>query len=1633
VTKKIYLIFLSVLFLGVTLTQAATLNVVVKDEKSQPISGAVVAAIVFTAKGDPDPTNSKLDTTNASGQIALTIADNLVYVVLATKQGYSPTIRDQMMDPTWIPVQGTGTLSKEIILKSGLTGVGWVKASITLPNVAVLPQMILGDISNPYTREPVAFGAAILGTNPGDLYYYNVPLQSANVYKAHAFAPSINLSLGVDVGEIKEGVETTVNINLTGTDALPPSTVVQAVGVKKIAFEGIVQDINSKPVVGARIGVTRLEGGWWQTTTDDNGRYIFYGYPDDPGGLDVGTYFFDVTCNGYKGQRADNNKMGYSYDGQNTVYVSFTPKDGRALVPVTGIITGKVVMNISGQLQAVPQAWIHLRGDWSLWYGTDPNSTVGLALWENKAGMSEGHTQNRPDGTFSITGLPDGNYTVDVWTQFSQSGITYNRGKDGQDNYDPGSSTHTFTSDDLRVSIRGGNCEVYSSSGILLGNTVTVEIPPTEGATAEIKGKLVFPNVVDLSANPVTIIAHEDWQSFEQRREQGENATYTPYLSALANTIQLPQKYVYYIKGVWSGTSEGIEANNLLKTNFGWWNYETGEINFVSPLSPGSYFIVYSYQVNPKAGFIVINASGKQEYDFTINIPPGCNYQLRVLSNRYGLLREAGSDIEIDLRSVSSVTLPPFKMFSGGIIKGTVRLPNGQLFKPTSEKETNEKRIDIEVQGVSVQCGDRVEVSENGSFQTNALVPGIYRLKTQGKGPGYTYAQVTIDNVVVSDGKDTNVEIKLAEGIRCKPAIAGTLPTLTADYGLMIIGLDAGTVLDPTNFTKLIMFEPPIQFFYAYEDWNRDGQREWGWGTKDGETSVFLSAGKYDFYLMVGANSPETENGKQEMFVTFLTTSKNITIDKNFLTGPANAQYVPINITCPSLDKTGAITGKITGTNIFREQDVKIFAQNFMKFVEYIPAVTLTDANGVIRGLAIEIPIATTTALNAWENGAASGDVNKLKQAMINYPPAYWMKFLPAGEYTAVFTTPNYPLYVEKVSISADKTTTLDVDFDKTVGAGGTISGKVTAVATNNPIPNTSVTIASKVYKRIVYTDSNGDYSVAGLAKGIYRIEVYAEGYELAVAKKIVSDATVTANFALKAGGETLEGTVYYQKIPWAQPYPNAKIAAFNKTYNDAHPKEILPIYYAVSSSSGYYVLRGLVSGDDYKLFIIVPGKLVESATVKAGVVSGVDFVLKSILPAFDIRAKISGNNVNFIIKSLKTLSNYPAWGKSIIAKYVEGTSYTDTGAQSVILTVSTGTENTWICSVTSPDAEKTYVLRVSGYDGKDVGITDFVFSLKVKAYVVYRLDSFIAEGGEIALDETGEDSTSVEVFAGGVEITTTTVSSAPGIENVGTAGTGTLIAGPLLALSKQLRPTTGEAGVLAQGIASEIYQIELSNATMQKDLTLTLSYDKTKVVDTNRLLVCQYNETTRIWQPVSGTVTVDPLSGTVSVDISSLSSGGTSAPAGLSLGAISLLSTRAPGAGQAGKFAVFTSTPPTHISYTGDSVKVYNFPNPFNLKSKTVNLRDGGSLGTSKTTTGTVIKYCLPSAKSGNITFYIYNLAGELVRKINDGDRTGGWIYYAEWLGDNDKDENVASGVYFCIMKVKDEKVATFKMAVVK
>jgi hypothetical protein len=191
---------------------------------------------------------------------------------------------------------------------------------------------------------------------------------------------------------------------------------------------------------------------------------------------------------------------------------------------------------------------------------------------------------------------------------------------------------------------------------------------------------------------------------------------------------------------------------------------------------------------------------------------------------------------------------------------------------------------------------------------------------------------------------------------------------------------------------------------------------------------------------------------------------------------------------------------------------------------------------------------------------------------------------------------------------------------------------------------------------------------------------------------------------------------------------------------------------------------------------------------------------------------------------------------------------------------------------------------------------------------------------------------------------------------------------------------------------------------SLKKEALLTLKYDDS-VEDPSTLNIYYFDEGNNVYLLESTKRVVDESNKTITVAVN-----------------------------HASTFVVLRGNAPVigANNYTGQDILLYNFPNPFDLKTKTVSLNNAPSSPT-QTIEGTLIKYALPAGKSGRVRIEIYNVAGERVRALAEDAPTGGTYYYTTWDGKNDAGRKVASGVYIARFTLNDGDEKFLKMAVIK
>ncbi|MBN2406824.1 MAG: carboxypeptidase regulatory-like domain-containing protein [Elusimicrobia bacterium] len=1571
-------------------------DVTVKDGSGNNIQGALVGAVSFDQFSyEPDAVISRAGYTKSDGKCRLFLQQGYDYIIAAGKHDYEPSVKVQMTDPWNYPVPATAG-SKTITLRERpdpsvaqeYEKVGMIEGKIFNVRLSGTPRVLLMSVDNMLTGEPANF--AMVPAAAKTLYYSIGNIQTAkktNIYKVSVFDPVFGIGTSEVVGSTV-GVGGAVEIDLDFEDVETLSSSGGADDADEdAAFTGYVyEDKNSNGSYDYGEGIENARVTFRsyaynendynpgiespvEVVTDYNGKYILYDLP---------LYNADPNYVGPKGGYPNNNTYGVSvfaeeYNGMEDYYGSDTGKYSDyertyqgwkktlnyPLTTASGSISGYVYLGSTDTL---------ISADVNIW--PDHRSYGGIP---SDPGLSHGHVSSF-DGSFTISGLSNGNYSLEIWSEFSQNGYMYNNGEDGQ--YE--------SNDDLRVTVSDGNFAVYQvTSGVKIAdqaNPIRIILEKEDAQGQEdcaINGRVtLLKSGMDLSGT--MIVAREDWNSIPE----------------------------------W-------DVNE-------WGNKRAPRVSYID---------LSTYTANP--------------IDYTIKVPTG-TYYVKINSSRNGVLGEC--EYRASFESTGTVrNRIDFKIAHAGKIKGVVRKPDGRLYKPDTE---NGEWMCMQAEGDNVQCRSWADVTGEGQYMINGLLPGTYMLRPNFSDDDLDYSRKVIKNIIVEYGETTVVNYRFSKGqelVLNVPQISSSVVSSIREEGtgslctnLSVIAVDPGE--------KFVMADMVLDAGQddssscAYIDWGTMNQStsEWKW------SKLMLEYGTYDLYL-VYFGSIMNSWGDNEDFYWCNKTPFGTILDKktgvSLSTEPVTLNYSRGNY---------SVKGKAAGKYFFKEDDVKKASSNFDYFIDLIPRITILDSAGVQKAAGAIVPVLTLDGgkyggVEFLEEWIAKADVASIQNYFDDINNCqYIIKGLPSGSYTLVATSKNYAPIVRKITVSGADVVQ-DLDFDALAAVSGRISGNVKVKNSTETIAGATLMLYVGKEEKQATTDTNGNYIFEGLLAGIYKIKVTAPGYGFREDKvEVKKGKNTTKNFEFEyVVRSKLTGTVYKQKMPYPRVYEGAEVVLLDQTEQESSVKKVATKQETVTDENGVYAFMDLASGHVYKLYVMAEGYRLSQYTVsKATYTETQDIVLQPDPPRMSIyQGRDASSNINFYIESNKTLVSKP---KVVFTQgfSIDISSYVAEGAEKIYTltvnnTAGAGTLDKGDLSAAGFDLSKDITMTVTGTDGSREGVGTAVFNIS-KAQIKVRLiiSNIIAVGGDVAIDISGDDLTKITINPGALTITGSTVT-------------------PSMNLDRHTAADDGSIGKEEKGLtASDIYLVDIVNAILsgESPLTFTFDYDETK--DTETVTVCYYDPQSGKWLPIKATITKDPVTGTLEIDFNAQDITTESGKSLLSFAPYVQGKGYDPSRAKPVKiktilsglkFAVFTQEPTyaipdeqgeeeSNARYTGDEFRIYNFPNPFDLEDKTVTLENTGtnsSLKGDKTVSGTVLKYYYPEkyGDDATIRFYIYNIAGEFVRTIVEPVREGGYIYFSEWDGLNDEGEKCASGIYLMFSYVDDELVVdeAHKMAIVK
>lgn len=1005
-------------------------------------------------------------------------------------------------------------------------------------------------------------------------------------------------------------------------------------------------------------------------------------------------------------------------------------------------------------------------------------------------------------------------------------------------------------------------------------------------------------------------------------------------------------------------------------------------------------------------------------WDYINNQP--INYWLSILSNSWAKINSFDDTVYF---STSNIVVRNMNLVKSGRVFVTVKNKDGSVYLPPQDQGP-----EINLEGETVSYGNGNKLRDDGTLEFPNVPGGKYSAILK-FNQDTSYVPIELENITVNEGKTTNIVFTLKEGLYVQPQIYGLPIISTPSWSYTMVAVPSGQQMN-SKFVTEMFFEDPLYSF----DYDVQAST---WSKK------VLPEGRFDFYLLLGAkyctpgdNRCASPNYTQ--FANFIGRTKNIDIkyDSNFPNLGTSAQPISVNI----LGSLGqfSIGGTGKGLKIFTDSDYeRLFADFQNQIISLIPSVMLYDTAGELR--AFSHIICDENGLTDLMNGVMYKDKEIIKDSIAAGKYSYYVWGLPPGQYTAVFSNPNYPPITRTLTLPDNEN--YDFDFDSAKIAVGNITGVVRSSDTASSfLSNAMVYLKGRIDNKYTVTDSSGRFSFLNMPAGSYKIEISMDGFAK-TGKKFSLGKDDTANletFYLKPAPSSISGKIYVSKFPSPTVKEGVKIYAYDETENVSNPQSYLPLIEDETDESGNFSIKGIVPGHNYKLIVSETGKMTFS-TVTYTVLGDNNFgdiYLIDLPPQITVKLRKDPDNnkkVNVSIQSPKELVSIPS------CRYNQGTVFIETAAVSLALVPAAN--NTFMGQFTISSNSRYYTLLVSAGDSTQVDKTlvyDSVSNSKTEQYV----QNASLLGGNVYMDSEKEEYSGLELDAGAL-----TQTSTASVDMSDLAG-GFFSALPNVRTVKTNRGDMSIADAVKNIMASEIYDIDLSNAQANKSFSLTLKYDKEKAASSGALKIYQYDSASGLWKEVPGTYDIDPTLGIISVGVDSLEGAyegatGGNTPMARKFHKMSAVSPKgyytasSGSSSQSGKFAVFSAKPPSGTSYSGSSFEIYNMPNPFNLKDKTVAVSDGwsGVNNTNYVTRGTIIKYFLPSGKSGSVKLVIYNNAGEKVRTLDEGSRSGGQVYYSEWDGKNDKNEDCASGVYFLMPYINGDKLSNkaHKMALIK
>ncbi len=272
----------------------------------------------------------------------------------------------------------------------------------------------------------------------------------------------------------------------------------------------------------------------------------------------------------------------------------------------------------------------------------------------------------------------------------------------------------------------------------------------------------------------------------------------------------------------------------------------------------------------------------------------------------------------------------------------------------------------------------------------------------------------------------------------------------------------------------------------------------------------------------------------------------------------------------------------------------------------------LNAITGIIAGSVVDAATADPIA------GASIKifDGQILIASVLTNPNGGYSVNVPLGDYTVIASANNYQAQAIRATVERARITLVNFAL---VANPGAITGTVTDAVTTFKISGAQINIFQETTLiSSVLTDANGTYTSAGLAPGSYFVVATAHGYQTAFSSKIVTaGATTIADFALHSSPGSITGTI--TDACAGNPVSGALVVVTDGS---------VIVGFTLSDSNGVYSIPDLAAGN-YTV-VTVRKNFVSSSAHATVVISATTTLNFVIIPIPSPPASISG----FVIKN---------------------------------------------------------------------------------------------------------------------------------------------------------------------------------------------------------------------------------------------------------------------------------------------------------------------------------------------------------------------------------------------------------------